>query len=110
MDSLVHVFTGDERVVADKGYRGHPEFFDNPWKHLDNKPQCERKALARARHETINARFKKCVGLPHQPLEAPLHLHGLFFYVVANIEQSIIGNNGMWKVAYNGRVDNQFDL
>ena len=57
-DSLVHMFVEDERAVADNGYRGYSEWFDIPWKYLDNIHQRIRKALVRAHHETINRRFK----------------------------------------------------
>ncbi|CAB9523220.1 unknown protein [Seminavis robusta] len=59
LSSLVHMFEGDERAVADKGYRGYPQYFDCPWRHLDNQQQTSRKALARARHECVNRRLKE---------------------------------------------------
>ena len=30
MASVVHMLEGDERIVADSGYHGHPEYFDTP--------------------------------------------------------------------------------
>ena len=76
MDLLVHMFEGDERAVADSGYRGHLEYFDVPWRYLDNLEQRIRKALARARHETINRRFKqwKCMK---DVWRHSLELHGI---------------------------------
>ena len=30
LEAFVYMFEGDERVVADKGYQGHPLYFDTP--------------------------------------------------------------------------------
>ena len=56
-----------ERVEADDGYRGEPGCIDLPGECLggrdagfvDQWQQRKRKGLARARHETINRRFKQ---------------------------------------------------
>jgi hypothetical protein len=48
LDGIVYMLEGDERLIADKGYRGHPCYFDCPWKHLDNVHQRARKAIVRA--------------------------------------------------------------
>ena len=107
MDSLVYMFEGDERAVADNGYKGHPEFFDIPWKHLDNYEQRTRKALARARHETVNGRFKdwKCLK---EVWRHALEKHGITFTAVANIEQFKMMKKETWQVQYNDRINNDF--
>ncbi|CAB9517943.1 hypothetical protein SEMRO_893_G217090.1 [Seminavis robusta] len=109
MSSFVDCLEGDERAVADSGYRGHPEFFDTPWKHLDNDQQRRRKALARARHETVNRRFKKWEAL-HGIWRHPLQKHGVAFHAVANIEQVLIEKKrNVFQVEYNDRIGNEFD-
>ena len=107
LGGLVDMFVGDERAVADKGYRGYLQYFDVPWRHLDNPQQIRRKQLARARHETVNGRFKKWRALKavwrHDLLK-----HGMVFRAVANVEQYMIMLNPTWQVDYNDRINNQF--
>ena len=56
MDGLFHELVGNEMVCADKGYRGKPRC----WTWYDQPSHAERKqaSIVRARHETVNARFK----------------------------------------------------
>ena len=110
LDSVVHLLTGDERIIADDTYKGHPEYFDIPWKHLDNPTQRSRKSICRARHETVNRRFKKwqCMA---QRWRHPLHKHGIAFHAVANIEQMLIMETGnVYQVEYFDRDDNEWDV
>ncbi|CAB9530981.1 unknown protein [Seminavis robusta] len=109
LSSLVHMFEGDERAVADKGYRGYPQFFDCPWRHLDNQQQTSRKALARARHECVNRRLKEWSCLL-QRWRHSLDKHGKMAHAVANIVQLQIMDKPMWQVEYYDRVDNEFDF
>ena len=108
LSDLVHCFVGDERAVADNGCRGHPEFFDTPWKHLDNEHQKARKSLARARHECVNGRFKRwgCVKMVwrHSVVK-----HGVVFLAVANIEQLKIEASPMWQVECHDRIHNDIE-
>ena len=105
LTDLVHCFVGDERAVADNGYRGHPEFFDTPWKCLDNEHQKARKSLARARHECIDGGFKRWACLANVWRHAVVK-HGVAFMAVANIEQLKIQLSPMWQVEYYDREHN----
>ena len=58
LESLVYMFEGDERAVADLGYEGHPCYFDIPWRVIESEHQKARKSPGCARHECINRRFK----------------------------------------------------
>ena len=108
MTDLVNMFEGDERAVADKGYRGHSVYFDTPWKYLDNVHQKVRKAQARARHECVNRRFKKWRAL-HCIFRHDIRKHGLVFTAVANIEQLKIELSPMWQVEYYDRIHNEYN-
>ena len=108
LNDLVHMFVGDERAVADSGYRGHPHFFDTPWKYLDNVHQKTRKAQARARHECVNRRFKQW-GALSQRFRHSLTKHGVVFTAVANIEQLKMEDSPMWQVEYYDRIHNEFN-
>ncbi|CAB9517840.1 unknown protein [Seminavis robusta] len=109
LSSLVHMFEGDERAVADKGYRGYPQYFDCPWRHLDNQQQTSRKALARARHECVNRRLKEWSCFLQRWCHS-LDKHGKMAHAVANIVQLQIMDKPMWQVEYYDRVDNEFDF
>ena len=109
MEELVYMFEGDERAVADKGYRGHPMYFDTPWRFLDTLSQRVRKALARARHETVNRRFKHWQILK-QVFRHDIAKHGTVFFAVANIEQFLLMHRPTWQVEYYDREDNWLDL
>ena len=100
LSSLVCMFEGDERAVADKGHRGHLRFFDTPWRCLDNQFQKDRKALARARHETINRRFK-CWQILKQVCRHSLAKQGEVFRAVANIENTVLKVEGTWQIECN---------
>lgn len=109
LTDLVYMFEGDERAVADGGYRGHPIYFDTPWRVLDNIYQSSRKALARARHETINRRIKQWRCMKEQWRHG-LEKHGLAFHAIANIEQLLLMKRPTWQVVYNDRINNGHDL
>jgi DDE superfamily endonuclease len=108
MEDVVYMFEEDtdERAVADRGYSGHPLYFDQPWKYLDDEHQKARKAPARARHECINGLFKNWRIL-HETFRHSLHKHGICFHAVANVEQFQIMQDGrrVWQVEYNDRID-----
>ena len=109
LDDIVYMLEGDERVIADKGYGGHPEFFDCPWRHLDNAIQTGRKALVRARHECINRRFKQW-DILQQTFRHSIYKHANVFRAVANIVQFLLEQEPTWQVEYNDRIDNEFDF
>jgi DDE superfamily endonuclease len=105
LNDLVYMFEGDERAVADRGYCGHPCYFDTPWRVLDNEQQKMRKKLVRARHETINGLFKNWRILK-AVFHHPLCKHCKSFHAVANIVQSQLEQKPTWQVSYTDRVDN----
>ena len=105
LEELVYMFEGDERAVADRGYKGYPMYFDTPWRFLDNWWQKCRKAVVRARHETINRRLKQWDVL-RQPFRHHLSLHEICFKAVANIEQFHLEQEPTWQVEYNDRINN----
>ena len=101
---VVHLLEGDERLVADNGYRGYPQFFDTPWRHLNNEEQRRRKALVRARHENGNRRFKQWRILKEE-FRHPLVKHGMVTMAVVNVEQVLIMERPVWQVDYYDRGD-----
>ena len=105
LEDLVYMFIGDERAVADKGYRGYECYFDTPWRYLDNVDQRVRKALARARHECINHRFKQWRALK-DIWRHDIADHGRAMQAVANIEQFLLQQSPSWQVDYNDRINN----
>ena len=109
LSSLVHMFEGDERAIADKGYRGHPEFLDTPWTYLDNIHQKARKSLARARHECVNRRFKEWSCLKDL-FRHDVCKHGVIFHAVANIVQFQLMQKPTWQVEYYDRIHNDYNI
>jgi len=73
-----------EQVIADKGYRGDPKTCTP----FEAKNECHKKAMsrARARHETINGRFKRW-GCLKQVWRHNRTKHYLVFKAVATITQ-----------------------
>ena len=106
---LVLMLEGDERVVADSGYRGYSQFFDTPWRYLDNEHQKRRKQIVRARHETINRRFKEWKILK-EVFRHAVEKHGVVFLSVANIVQVSLEEEPTWQVDYNDRINNDFNV
>jgi len=110
-DELCHLLANsefeDEMAVADGGYQDGFEFFETPTG-LSNDDQ-HMKAVARARHETINRRFKTFNILKAQYRGKPV-THGYCFFAIANITQYLIecvghemgdrDDEGLWMVEY----------
>jgi len=89
----------NEKVVADKGYRGDYTV-DTPF---DAKSDVHKKMMntARARHETINARLKKW-GVLKQEFRHHRSKHGQCFEAVAAVTQLEIQNGcPPFQVDYN---------
>ena len=84
MDGLFHELVGNEMVCADKGYRGKPRC----WTWYDQPSHAERKqaSIVRARHETVNARFKVFKSLS-TAFRHPRNKHQFCFRAVASIVQ-----------------------
>ena len=77
----------DELALADGGYSGEPLFFETP-NGLNNEDQ-QMKQCARARHETINRKFKQWRVLGER-YRGRLTRHGYVFMAIANITQFFI--------------------
>jgi DDE superfamily endonuclease len=80
-----------EMALADGGYQDGYQFFETPTGH--NTPDQKMKADARARHETVNRRFKMWNVLGER-FRADAALHGTFFHAVANLTQFLIMASG----------------
>jgi hypothetical protein len=77
----------DEMALADGGYQDGYCFFETPTGH--NNEDQRMKAIARARHETINRRFKMWGVMGQRFRGRPQH-HSKFFDCVANLTQFLI--------------------
>ena len=77
----------DEMAVADGGYSDGYNFFETPTGH--NNPDQRMKAQARARHETINRRFKQW-GVLGQRFRGKPETHEKYFNAIANLTQFLI--------------------
>ena len=81
----------DEMACADGGYADGYQFFETPTGH--NNPDQRMKAQARARHETINRRFKQWSVMGQRFRGAP-EFHDQYFNAVANLTQFLIMISG----------------
>lgn len=81
--AMKHVLDDDEYVVADGWYQ------DERCQTPNNRGQSPLHALIRARHETINRRFKQFNVLGHR-FRLSLSLHSICFHAVANLTQIMI--------------------
>lgn len=87
---LIHMLEGGEMVEADRGYRGEPGRIRTP---VDYATPLEKqqKNLARARHETVNRRFKQfgilSTRFRHYVSNDDLSLHKTVFESVVVITQ-----------------------
>jgi DDE superfamily endonuclease len=83
-NNLVFKLGLGEMVLADGGYRDGRVFCDTP--NGFNTPEQYVKSVARARHETVNGRFKRFEVL-NAPYRHDLRTHGWCFRAIANITQ-----------------------
>lgn len=92
-ERLVHMLDEDERYIADKGFRGVAKAI-TPYqlRGEENQPLKRLAAVARARHETLNARLKKWKILHEEFRHDPKTQHGIVFDAVAKITQLQIVN------------------
>ena len=88
-----------ERVEADDGYRGD-ERCDGPFDYCYSEEQYRSKFTVRARHETINRRFKQ-FGILSTRFRHPRGKHGDIFMAIAVITQiSIRNGNPLFPLNY----------
>lgn len=99
-ESLIHALDQGEFYLADSGY-----FDGNNWSvtpnGLNNMEQ-RQQSLVRARHETLNRRFKQFRALS-QRFRHDLKRHRVVFYAIANITQVMnkMGHARIFHVEYN---------
>ena len=81
-----------ERVEADKGYRGEPTKIDLPQENIGGlQSQMLVKKKVRARHETVNARFKEWGALKNK-FRHKISRHRSVFRAIAVLTQLKIEN------------------
>ena len=97
-DALVHVLDEEEYYLADGGYYDGDNYSMTP-NGLHDYDQ-RQKAAVRARHETVNKRFKDWMVLERR-FRHELHTHGHVLRAVANITQLMM-NSGepLFQVEY----------
>lgn len=76
----------EERVEADNGYVGEPTKIDLPREMANDEAQIAVKAVVRARHETINRRFKQW-GCMNRVWRHEYSKHGIAFRAIAVLIQ-----------------------
>lgn len=103
-DALIYCLRRGEKVCCDRGYRGSA-FHLVPDDTAGRNPHKERmKSKARARHETINRKFKE-YGCMKQKWRHRRKKHGMACKAVANLVQvKIRKESSTWNVAYNDRI------
>lgn len=100
---LIYELDAGEKYLAEGGYNDGGQFSETP-NGLKNHDQ-KMKTLARARHETVNSRFKQ-FGILSQRFRHRLNRHGTVFMAVANITQlAITLDQPLFNVEYNDRVN-----
>lgn len=97
-DALHYALPPGELYVADGGYADGGQNSDTP-NGLNDDDQ-RMKKVARARHETVNRRFKE-FNILHRVFRHNIHLHSSVFRAVANIVQVMIQHNSpLFSVDY----------
>ena len=90
-NALVYALGPNELLMADGGYNDGGIFMQTPTGLNDDHSKAM--AGARARHETVNRRFKQ-FGVLNQRYRHKLEYHGIIFNAIANITQLML-ENGM---------------
>ena len=92
-----------ERVVADKGYTGVPQILCP--KSAKNDKHRKEMSKARARHETLNKRFKEWQCL-QQRWRHDRKKHHLVFSTVAGLTQIVIRNGQpLYQINYDSKIN-----
>ena len=98
--SLMGELQDDERVEADRGYRGEPLKIDAPDDMIDGELQRLCKSTVRARHETIHSRMRRWSILGHVFRHA-IQKHEVVFRAVAVLTQlGISSGDRLFHVNY----------
>ena len=96
---LINKLDRNEMVEADKGYRGEPTKIRTP---VDYRNEYDKvnKSRARARHETVNQRFKQ-FGVLQKTYRHPIEKHQKVFRSVVVLTQlTIQSGDVMFAVEY----------
>jgi hypothetical protein len=105
-DSLKNVLAGivpREKVEADNGYRGEPQYAKTPNDLGLTARAKEQKKKVRARHETVNKRFKQWSCL-RERFRHDIIKHGDVFRAVAVVTQLALENSEpLFEVEYDDR-------
>jgi hypothetical protein len=102
---LIEELDDGEKFLADGGYNDGGQYSETP-NGLNNDDQ-RMKAAARARHETVNSRFKEFAILS-QRYRHNLMRHGTVFMAVANITQlAIVSDRPLFSIQYNDRLQSR---
>jgi hypothetical protein len=96
--SLIHFLYDNEFYIADGGYRDGQQWSVTPTGRHEFADR--QKAVARSRHETINAKMKKWAIL-RNTYRHDITKHGKVFKAVANIvELRIETDSPTWEIEY----------
>jgi hypothetical protein len=100
-ECLIWMLEDGECYVGDGGYYDGNNWSTTPTG--ENNYDQGMKHLARARHETVNSRFKN-FGILHEVFRHELTLHGLIFQAISSIVQlQIQHENSVFQIDYNDR-------
>lgn len=98
-ESLISCLDPGEKYIGDGGYYDGEQWSDTPTGLHEFSDR--QKSVVRARHETINRRFKQW-GILKEVYRHPLETHGAVFRAVANITQLMIREGEpLFDVEYN---------
>ena len=97
-DAICYELDADEKFLADGVYSGAHGYSETPNGLNDDEQYM--KAVARARHETVNRLFKH-YGILERTFRHRVELHGKVFLAVANLVQaSIMLEQPLFDVGY----------
>ena len=92
-DKIIYLVDQDEKILADGGYQdGEDGFFETPTGH--NNPDQVMKQLARARHETVNRRFKVFNSMS-RVWRHGRDLHSTAFMAIVNVTHMVMAIEGI---------------
>lgn len=96
-DSFVTQLCADEVFIADNGYKGVDYcIMPGGWGHVINKQISK----IRARHETVNRKFKEYKAIGERSRHTQ-EQHGVLFRAIANLVQiRLETTEGNWQMTY----------
>ena len=98
----MYMLDADEKVEADDGYRGEPDFVKCPCLFINGFENIELQQRVRSRHETINGRLKQWQILYQRYRHDEID-HGSVMGSILVISQlTIFGGDALFNVYYPG--------